>query len=79
MFLLAASFSEIFSNPFPILFPILPVCIIFGFLICLLFFKLRQVGRERTSRNVIKEARTQAEQIVKNADITAREEIYKRR
>jgi ribonuclease Y len=79
MFLLAAPFSEIFSNPFPILFPILPVCIIFGFLICLLFFKLRQVGRERTSRNVIREAKTQAEQIIKNADITAREEIYKRK
>jgi ribonucrease Y len=79
MFLLATSFREIFSNPFPILFPILPVCIIFGFLICLLFFKLRQVGRERTSRNIIREARTNAEQIIKNADITAREEIYKRR
>lgn len=79
MFFLAAPFSEVFSNPFPILFPILPVCIIFGFLICLLFFKLRQIGRERTSRNVIREAKTQAEQIIKNADITAREEIYKRK
>lgn len=57
----------------------LPVCIIFGFLICYLFLKLRQVSRERTSRNVIKDAKFEAERILKNADITAREDLYKRK
>ncbi len=66
------------ENPL-IFFPILSVCIIFGFLICYLFFKLRQVSRERISRNVVKEAKSEAERIVKNAAITTREEAYKRR
>ncbi|MFQ5965596.1 MAG: ribonuclease Y [Candidatus Scalinduaceae bacterium] len=57
----------------------LPVCTIFGFLICYLFFKLRRVSRERTSRNLIKESKLEAEAIVKNATISAREEAYKRR
>ncbi|GJQ58634.1 MAG: ribonuclease Y [Candidatus Scalindua sp.] len=54
-------------------------CIGIGFFICLLFFKLRQIGNERTSKNLIKEAKSQSEIIIKNADIVAREEIYKRR
>ena len=57
----------------------LPVCIVFGFLICYLFFKLRQVSRERTSKNVIKEAKLEAERILKGADIAAREDLYKRK
>lgn len=48
-------------------------------MICYLFFKLRRVSRERTSRNLIKESKLEAEAIVKNATISAREEAYKRR
>ncbi|MCP4267554.1 MAG: ribonuclease Y [Candidatus Brocadiaceae bacterium] len=66
------------SNPL-IYFPILPVCIVFGFLICFLFFRLRQVNREKTSKNAIKEAKLEAERIVKNADISAREELFKKK
>lgn len=58
---------------------VLPVCITFGFLICYLFFRLRQVSRERTSKNVIKEAQTAAERIIKGADIAAREDLFKRK
>ncbi len=57
----------------------LPICIIFGFLICYLFLKLRQVSREKASRNVIKDAKLEAERILKSADITAREDLYKRK
>ena len=58
---------------------VVPVGIIFGFLICYLFFRLRQVSRERTSKNVIVEAKSEAERILKSADITAREDLYKRK
>gem|GEM_PF-2804591 len=44
-----------------------------------MFFKLRQVNREKASKNVIKEAELEAERIVKGADIAAREELYKRK
>lgn len=44
-----------------------------------MFFRLRQVSREKASRNVIKEAKSEAERIVKGADIIAREELYKRK
>ena len=44
-----------------------------------MFFRLRQVNREKASRNVIKEAKSEAERIVKGADISAREELYKRK
>ena len=40
---------------------------------------MRQVSREKASKNVIKEAELEAERIVKGADITAREELYKRK
>jgi len=57
----------------------LPVCIIFGFLICYLFFRLRQVNREKASKNVIKDAKLEADRIIKGANIAAREELYKRK
>ncbi len=44
-----------------------------------MFFRLRQVSREKASRNVIKEAKSEAERIIKGADISAREELYKRK
>ena len=44
-----------------------------------MFFKLRRIGRERISRNLIKEAKVEAERIIKNADIIAKEEVYKRK
>ena len=44
-----------------------------------MFFRLRQVNREKASKNVIKEAKSEAERIVKGADISAREELYKRK
>ena len=44
-----------------------------------MFFRLRQVNREKASRNVIKDAELEAERIVKGADISAREELYKRK
>ena len=40
---------------------------------------MRQVNREKASKNVIKEAKSEAERIVKGADISAREELYKRK
>jgi hypothetical protein len=40
---------------------------------------LRQVSREKASKTVIKEAELEAERIVKGADISAREELYKRK
>ncbi len=57
----------------------MPVCIVFGFLICYLFFRIRQVNREKTSINAIKEAKIEAERILKNADISAREELFKKK
>jgi len=48
-------------------------------LICFLFFRLRQVNREKTSKNAIKEAKLEAERIVKNADISAREELFRKK
>jgi len=44
-----------------------------------LFFRLRQVSREKASKNVINEAKSEAERIIKGADISAREELYKRK
>ena len=48
-------------------------------MICFLFFRLRQVNREKTSKNAIKEAKLEAERIVKNADISAREELFRKK
>jgi ribonuclease Y len=44
-----------------------------------LFFRLRQVNREKISKNAIKEAKLEAERIIKNADISAREELFKKK
>ena len=44
-----------------------------------MFFRLRQVNREKISKNAIKEAKLEAERIVKNADISAREELFKKK
>ncbi len=44
-----------------------------------MFFRLRQVNREKTSQNVIKDAKFEAERIIKNADISAREELFKKK
>ncbi len=44
-----------------------------------MFFRLRQVSREKASKNVINEAKSEAERIIKGADISAREELYKRK
>ncbi len=57
----------------------MPVCVGIGFFVCLLFFKLRRAGSEKASKNIIKEAKEQADVIIKNADVAARDEIYKRR
>ena len=54
---------------------VVPVGITFGFLICYLFFRLRQVSRERTSRNVIKDAKLEAERILKSADKIGRAHV----
>ncbi len=37
------------------------------------------MNREKTSKNAIKEAKLEAERIVKNADISAREELFKKK
>ncbi len=44
-----------------------------------MFFRLRQVNREKTSRNVISDAKLEAERIIKSADISAREELFKKK
>ena len=44
-----------------------------------MFFRLRQVNREKSSKNVIKDAKLEADRIIKGADIAAREELYKRK
>ena len=44
-----------------------------------MFFRLRQVNREKISKNAIKEAKIEAERIIKNADISAREELFKKK
>ncbi len=40
---------------------------------------MRQFSRERISKNIIKDSKLEAERILKNAEITAKEEMYKRR
>ncbi len=44
-----------------------------------MFFRLRQVSREKASKNVIIEAKSEAARIIKGADISAREELYKKK